>query len=77
MPVAVVDTGVLIGRADSDDQHHDVATGIVRGMDHGELPTGEVTNYVVFETLNWIHARPHSRRGRVNFSINSTGRRTL
>lgn len=57
MAVAVVETGVLIGMADSDDQHHDVATEIVRGMDLGELPTGRVTNYVVLETLNWIHAR--------------------
>lgn len=57
MAVAVVDTGVLVGMVDSDDQHHDVASEIVRGMDHGELPTGRVTNYVVLETLNWIHAR--------------------
>jgi hypothetical protein len=51
MPVAVVDAGVPVGRADSDDRHHDVATEIVSGMDHGELPTGQVTNYVVLETL--------------------------
>lgn len=57
MAVTVVDTGVLIGMADSDDQHHDIATEIVRGMDHGELPTGRVTNYVILETLNWIHTR--------------------
>ena len=57
MPVAVVDTGVLIGMADADDQHHNVAMGIVRGIDHGELPTGRVTNYIILETLNWIHAR--------------------
>lgn len=57
MPDAVVDTGVLIGRADESDHHHELATGIVRGMDHGELPTGRVTNYVVLETLNWISER--------------------
>lgn len=57
MAVAVVDTGVLIGMADTDDQHHDVAMEIVRGMDHGDLPTGRVTNYVALETLNWIHNR--------------------
>lgn len=57
MAVAVVDTSVLIGRTDSQDQHHEVATAIVRGMDQGDLPTGRVTNYVVLETLNWIHAR--------------------
>jgi hypothetical protein len=46
-----VNAGVPVGRADSDDRHHDVATEIVSGMDHGELPTGQVTNYVVLETL--------------------------
>ncbi|WP_266082836.1 type II toxin-antitoxin system VapC family toxin [Haladaptatus caseinilyticus] len=57
MVVAVVDTGVLIGMADTDDQHHDSAMEIVRGMDHGDLPTGRVTNYIALETLNWIHNR--------------------
>jgi predicted nucleic acid-binding protein len=57
MAVAVVDTGVLIGMADADDERHDVAIEIVRGMDHGDLPTGRVTNYIVLETLNWIHER--------------------
>ena len=57
MTVAVIDTGVLVGMADADDEHHDVAMEIVRGMDHGELPTARVTNYVVLETLNWIHDR--------------------
>ena len=57
MAVTVVDTGVLIGLADVDDDHHDTAVEIVRGMDHGELPTGQITNYVVLETLNWIHSR--------------------
>jgi predicted nucleic acid-binding protein len=50
MAVAVVDTGILIGMAAADDQHHDVAMEIVRGMDHGDLPTGRVTNYIVLET---------------------------
>lgn len=57
MAVAVIDTGVLIGMADIDDDHHDVAMEIVRGMDHGELPTGRVTNYIAVEALNWIHDR--------------------
>lgn len=57
MPVAVVDTEVLIGRADATDEHHEVSTAIVRGIDHGDLPSGRVTNYVVLETLNWMHAR--------------------
>lgn len=62
MAVAVVDTGVLIGTVDTDDQHHDVAREIVRRMDHGELPTGRVTNYVALETLNWIHSRKHHEK---------------
>jgi len=61
MTVAAVDTGILIGMADADDQHHGTAMEIVRGMDHGELPTGHVTNYVALETLNWIHNRKHQR----------------
>jgi predicted nucleic acid-binding protein len=57
MTVAVVDTGVLIGMVDNDDERHDVAMEIVRGMDHGDLPTSRVTNYILLETLNWIHNR--------------------
>jgi len=57
MPAALVDTGVLIGAADADDQHHETASEIVRAVDRGDLPTGCVTNYVVLETLNWIHER--------------------
>jgi predicted nucleic acid-binding protein len=59
MTVAVVDTSILVGMADADDRHHDVAMEIVRRIDHGDLPTGRVTNYVVLETLNWIHTRKH------------------
>mgnify|MGYP000058946239 CR=1 FL=1 len=54
---AVVDTSVLVGRADADDQHHAVATEIVAGIDRETLPRGHVTNYLVLETLNWIHGR--------------------
>jgi predicted nucleic acid-binding protein len=57
MAVAVVDTGVLVGTADADDEYHDIAMEIVRGMDHGDLPTARVTNYVALEALNWIHNR--------------------
>ena len=57
MAVAVVDTGVLIGMADADDEYHDTAMEIVHEMDHGDLPTGRVTNYIVLETLNWVHNR--------------------
>ena len=57
MAVAVIDTGVLVGMADSDDEHHDVAMEIVHRIDHGDLPTARVTNYIALETLNWIHNR--------------------
>jgi predicted nucleic acid-binding protein len=62
MAVAVVDTGILVGMVDTDDRNHDVAMEIVRGMDHGDLPTGRVLNYVVLETLNWIHSRKHHQK---------------
>lgn len=62
MAVAVVDTGVLAGMADADDEHHDTAMEIVRAMDHGDLPTGRVTNYIALETLNWIHNRKRHQK---------------
>jgi predicted nucleic acid-binding protein len=64
MTVAVVDTAVLIGMADLDDRHHEVAMAIIRKMDHGTLPTGRITNYVILETLNWIHNRQRQQKAR-------------
>lgn len=73
MAVAVVDSGVLIGMADADDHHHEVAVEIVRGMDHGDLPTGRVTNYVVLETLNWIHTRRrHEKAVETHWRLNES-----
>lgn len=57
MAVAVVDTNVLIDFRDESSPRHDRAAEIVHAIDHGELPTGRVTNYVVLETLNWLHSR--------------------
>ncbi|MFC6952447.1 type II toxin-antitoxin system VapC family toxin [Halorubellus litoreus] len=51
MPV-LLDTNVLFATASAGDVHHDTASEIVVGIDHGDLPTGIVTNYVVAETLN-------------------------
>ena len=62
MAVAVVDTGVLIGMVDTDDQHHDGAMEIVREIDHGTLPTGRETNYELLKTLNWIHTRKRHQK---------------
>lgn len=67
MAVAAVDTGILIGMADSDDERHDTAMEIVQGIDRGDLPTGRVTNYVVLETLNWIHQRRDSEKARETY----------
>lgn len=72
MAVAVVDTEVLIGRADADYQHHEVASEIVRGINDGERPTGRVTNYVDLETLNWIHARQRHEKAVESRSTAST-----
>lgn len=58
MPVALIDSVVLIDYKDTGaGDRHDRAEAIVRGMDAGDLPTGHVTNYVLLETLNWIHER--------------------
>ena len=58
MAVVVVDTNVLIDYKNTGaDDRHDRAQAIVRGVDVGELPTGRVTNYILLETLNWIHER--------------------
>lgn len=58
MAVAVVDSNVLIDYKDtSADSRHERAAQIVHGIDGGELPTARVSNYVVLESLNWIHER--------------------
>ncbi|MFC4358825.1 type II toxin-antitoxin system VapC family toxin [Halobium salinum] len=56
MPV-LLDTNVLFATASARDEYHDAAREIVRGVDHGELPSGVVTNYVVAETLNLIREK--------------------
>ncbi|MWG32970.1 PIN domain-containing protein [Halomarina oriensis] len=50
--VALLDTNVLFAAASARDQYHDQARAIVGAVDHGELPTGVVTNYIVAEALN-------------------------
>lgn len=58
MPVAAVDSSILIDyKNTSVDDRHDRAERIVHGIDSGDLPTGRVTNYVLLESLNWIHER--------------------
>lgn len=57
MPVAIVDTSVLVAYRDDTDPDHETAQEIVGAIDHGALPRGRITNYVVLETLNWLHTR--------------------
>jgi hypothetical protein len=58
MAVAVVDANILIDYKDtSPDTHHERAESIVYAIDRGDLPTARVTNYVLLESLNWIHER--------------------
>lgn len=58
MPSAVVDTVVLLDFWDErSERRHERARNIVRGIDHGRLPTGRITNYVVLEMLNLLDKR--------------------
>lgn len=58
MAVAVVDSNVLIDYKDtSGDARHERAERIVYAIDRGDLPTARITNYVLLESLNWIHER--------------------
>ncbi|USZ68622.1 PIN domain-containing protein [Halorussus salilacus] len=59
MAVAIIDTNVLVARASRRDQNHEAARAVVDGIDRGDLPSVRVTNYVVTETLNYIHERQH------------------
>ncbi|QAU12210.1 PIN domain-containing protein [Halorubrum sp. BOL3-1] len=52
MAVALVDTNVLFAGASARDEYHDRARKIVSGIDHGELPSAVLTDYVVAELLN-------------------------
>jgi len=59
---ALLDATVLIAAADTDDADHEVGIDIVRGVDHGDLPTGVVTNESLLETLNYVEERlSHAR----------------
>lgn len=66
MSVALVDANVLFAFRSARDQYHDRASEIVRAMDRGELPKGQVTNYTLPEILNPISKRrattTHARR---------------
>ena len=57
MPVALLDTNVLFASGSARDEYHDTAREIVQAVDHGTLPGGIVTNYVLAETLNLTRER--------------------
>jgi predicted nucleic acid-binding protein len=58
MAVAVVDSNILIDYKDtSPESRHERAESIIYAIDGGELPTARITNYVLLESLNWIHER--------------------
>ena len=58
MAVAVLDSNILIDYKDtSADGRHERAENIVHAIDRGDLPTVRITNYVLLESLNWIHER--------------------
>jgi predicted nucleic acid-binding protein len=58
MAVAVLDSNILIDYKDtSADDRHERAERIVKAIDQNELPTARITNYVLLESLNWIHER--------------------
>ncbi|SNR37722.1 type II toxin-antitoxin system VapC family toxin [Halorubrum vacuolatum] len=58
MAVGVVDSNILIDYKDtSPETRHKRAENIVYAIDSGDLPVAHVTNYVLLETLNWIHER--------------------
>lgn len=58
MTVAALDSNVLIDYKDtSPDSRHERAEEIVYAADEGDLPTLQVTDYLILESLNWIHER--------------------
>jgi len=58
MAVAAIDSNILIDYKNTGaGQRHDRAEAIVEAVDRGDLPTARVINYVLLETLNWIHER--------------------
>lgn len=58
MALAVLDSNILIDYKDTSlDDRHERAEAIVYAIDSGDLPTTRVTDYVLLESLNWIHER--------------------
>lgn len=63
MPATLIDSNVLLAARNEDASQHDAARRIVGGIDRGEFPPAHVTDYVLAEVLNLLHARGHHRTG--------------
>jgi len=58
MATVLLDSNILIDYKDtSADNRHNQAEQIIYAIDSGDLPTARITNYVLLESLNWIHER--------------------
>lgn len=57
MPDVVVDSNVVFGFRSRRDQWHEPAVEIVNGLDRGDLPRAQITNYSLPEILNPILKR--------------------
>lgn len=64
MPEVIVDSNVVYAERRERDQNHERASKIVRAMDRGDLPRGQVTNYALPEILNPIQKRAGDERAR-------------
>lgn len=62
MPFTFVDSNVLIAAAIAGDADHDRGRAIVEGVDARDLPTARISNYVIAEVLNYVHARDRHER---------------
>jgi len=60
MAISVLDSNILIDYKDtSAEGRHERAEDIIYAIDSGDLPTARITNYVLLESLNWLHERQH------------------
>lgn len=75
MAEALVDSNVLFAYRSARDQWHESGRDIVIGMDAGELPTGQVTNYSLPEIVNPIQKAVDFRHAleTLDFLVESAG----
>lgn len=62
MPEVVVDSNVIYAERMARDQFHEEGSKIVRAMDRGDLPRGQITNNTLSEILNPIQKRAGDER---------------